>query len=101
MCVNSDDAEIEVLPVLNNDGSVVVMVANHAINSPDDNNGPGAPRSVLVDFSALGTFSSGTLLAINANTSTANGPSVTSLTPVPQITVTFGGYGVVFVTLKP
>jgi hypothetical protein len=100
-CVNSDDAEIEVLPVLNNDGSVVVMVANHAINSPDDNNGPGAPRSVLVDFSALGTFSSGTLLAINANTSTANGPSVTSLTPVPQITVTFGGYGVVFVTLKP
>lgn len=98
---DTDDAEIEVLPVLNNDGSVVVMVANHAVNSPDDNNGPGAPRTVLVDVSALGTFSSGTLLAINVDTSAVSGPSATSITPAPQITVTLGGYGVVFVTLQP
>lgn len=98
---NTDDAEIEVLPVLNSDGSVVVMVANHAINSPDDNNGPGAPRSVLVDVSALGTFSSGTLLAIDADTNAVSGPSASSLAPAAQITVTFGGYGVTFLMLKP
>jgi hypothetical protein len=98
---NTDDAEIEVLPVLNSDGSVVVMVADHAINSPEDNNGPGAPRSVLVDVSALGTFSSGTQLAINAETNAVSGPTASSFAPAPQLTVTFGGYGVTFLMLKP
>ena len=98
---NTDDAEIEVLPVLNSDGSVVVMVADHAINSPEDNNGPGAPRSVLVDVSALGTFSSGTQLAINAETNAVSGPTASSFAPAPQLTVTFGGYGVTFLMFKP
>ena len=98
---DTDDAEIEVLPVLNSDGSVVVMVADHAINSPEDNNGPGAPRSVLVDVSALGTFSSGTQLAINAETNAVSGPTASSFAPAPQLTVTFGGYGVTFLMLKP
>jgi len=98
---NLQPQHIEVLPVLNNDGSVAVMVANHAINSSDDNNGPGAPRNVLVDVSALGTFSSGTLLVVDADTNAASGPSASSLAPVPQITVTFGGYGVTFLMLKP
>ena len=98
----SDDAELEILPVINSDGSAVVMVANRAVNAPaTDNNGPGAPRSVLVDVSALGTFSSGSLLTIDANTSVAAGPTATAVTPAAQMTVTLNGYGVAFLTLQP
>jgi len=98
----TDDAELETLPVANSDGSVVIMVSNHAVNTPaTDNNGPGGPRSVLVDVSALGTFSSGSLLIIDTNTSVASGPAATSVTPAAQMTITLGGYGVAFLTLKP
>jgi hypothetical protein len=98
---DTDSAEMETLPVQDIDGSVVVMVANHAINSPDDNNGPGAPRSALIDVSALGTFSSGSLLTIDASTSAATGPSASSVTPAAQITINLNGYGAAFLTLKP
>jgi hypothetical protein len=98
---DTDDAELEVLPVMNSDGSVVVMVANHAVNAATDNNGPGAPRTALIDVSALGTFSSGSLLTIDASTSAVTGPSPTSIAPAAQITVSLNGYGVVLLTLKP
>lgn len=97
----SDDAELETLPVINGDGSVVVMVANHAVNAPTDNNGPGAPRAFLVDVSALGSFSSGSLVTIDANTNVATGPTPATVTPAGQMTMQFGGYGVAFLTLKP
>jgi hypothetical protein len=77
------------------------MVANHAVDAMTDNNGPGAPRSVLIDVSALGTFSSGSLLTIDADTSPITGPSQTSVTPAAQITISFTGYGVAFLTLNP
>jgi putative glycosyl hydrolase len=99
---STDNAELEVLPVVNADKSVVIMVANHAVNDAmTDNNGPGAPRSVLLDVSALGTFSSGSLLLIDAKTSAAGGPTAAPVTPAAQMTVSFGGYGVQFLTLKP
>ena len=98
---DTDSDELETLPVKNADGSVTVMVANHAINSPDDNNGPGAARSVLIDVSALGTFSSASLLTIDASTSAITGPTPSSVTPTAQITIPFNGYGVAFLTLKP
>jgi hypothetical protein len=97
----TDDADLEILPVINGDGSVIVMAANHAVNAPDDNNGPGAPRGVVIDVSALGTFSSGSLLTIDSSTSAMTGPSEISITPSLQITVSFNGFGVAFVTLKP
>jgi hypothetical protein len=97
---DTDSTELEILPALNSDGSVTVMVANHAINSPTDNNGPGAPRTINIDVSALGTFTSGSLLTIDANTSVTSGPTATSVTPSPQMTVVFNGYGVAFLTLK-
>jgi hypothetical protein len=98
----TDDAELEILPVKNSDGSAVILVANHAVNdAATDNNGPGSPRSVLLDVSALGTFSGGSLLVIDANTSAASGPSPTSVTPAPQMPVTLNGYGVAFLTLTP
>jgi len=98
---STDDAELETLPVINTDGSLVVMVANHAVNATTDNNGPGASRSVQVDVSALGTFSSGTLLTIDKNTSVATGPTASTVTHGPQITITLNGYSVAFLTLKP
>jgi hypothetical protein len=97
----TDDAELETLPVVNSDGSVVIMVANHAVNAPTDNNGPGASRAVLVDVSALGTFSSGSLLTIDLNTSVTTGPVAAAVMPAPQMTVTLNGYSVAFLTLKP
>jgi hypothetical protein len=99
---DTDSAEIETLPVMNSNGSVVVMVANHAVNAPaTDNNGPGAVRSVLIDTSALGNFSSASLLTIDASTNVATGPVASSVTPAAQMTINFTGYGVAFLTLTP
>ncbi|HUA16435.1 MAG TPA: glycosyl hydrolase [Verrucomicrobiae bacterium] len=98
---SSDNADVEILPVKNADASVEIMVANHTVNSPTDDNGPGGPQTVLVDVSALGTFSTASLLTIDANTNPNGGPSATSVSPAPQITITFDGYGVAFLTLKP
>jgi hypothetical protein len=98
----TNDAEQETLPVINADGSVVIMIANHAVNDAvHDNNGPGAPRSVQVDVSALGHFSSGSLMIIDQNTNVASGPVATSVTPASQMTITLDGYGVAFLTLTP
>jgi hypothetical protein len=98
---STDGTELETLPVINGDGSVVIMVANRALNAPDDNNGPGAPRSVLVDVSALASFSSGSLLVIDKNTSLSTGPTATPVTPAAQVTISLDGYSVAFLTLKP
>jgi hypothetical protein len=98
---NTDDGEIEILSVQNPDGSVVIMLSNRALNTPTDNNGPGAPRTIGLDVSALGSFQSGSLLTIDANTNVTSGPSATSVTPSPQMTIAFNGYGVAFLTLTP
>ena len=97
---NDDDADIEVLPVMNSDGSVVIMLANHAVNAPTDNNGPGASRTIGVDVSALGSFTSASLLMIDANTSVSGGPTAASVTPSANMTVSLNGYGVAFLTLN-
>ncbi len=97
----TDDAELETLPVANGNGSVVIMVANHTVNSTTDNNGPGSPRTVLIDVSALGTFTTGTLLTIDSTTSPTTGPTPAAVTPAPQMTLTLNGYSVAFLTLKP
>jgi hypothetical protein len=97
---NDDQADIEVLSAKNPDGTVVIMLANHALHSATDNNGPGAPRTISVNLSALGTFSSGSLLTIDAGTSVTSGPVATSVTPGSPMTVSFNGYGVAFLTLK-
>jgi hypothetical protein len=97
---NSDNAEIEALAVRNPDNSVVIMIANHAVNASTDNNGPGAPRTISIDVSALGSFTTASLLTIDANTSVTSGPTATSVTPSPQMTVVLNGYGVAFLALK-
>lgn len=95
----TDHATVEILPALNADGSVVVMIANHAVLSSTDDNGTGAPRTVVLDLSALGSFSSATQLTINASTDTAAGPSAQTITPAAQMEITLNGYGVTFLAL--
>jgi hypothetical protein len=97
----ADAQTVEVLATRNADNSVVVMVADRAVNAPGDNNGPGAPRTIVVDVSALGQFTSATQLTIDAHTDVTNGPAAPSITPASRMRLNLGGYGVTFVTLKP
>jgi hypothetical protein len=97
----TDDAELETLAAQNSDGSVVVMVANHALSATTDNNGPGAPRGVLIDVTQLpGPFQTAKVLTIDATTNLTNGPTETTVGLAAQIPVTLNGYGVAFLTLK-
>jgi len=98
---SSDDADLETLPVVNSDGNVVVMVANRAVKNASDNDGAGVPFTVNVDVSALGTFSSASLLVIDKDTSSASGPTDATVTPAAKMTLDLNGYSVGFLTLKP
>jgi hypothetical protein len=95
---NSDTADVEVLPVLNTDGTVTIMISNHAVAAATDNNGAGLKAKVSFDVSALGSFTTASQLMIDSTTST--GPSMASISLQSPISVTLNGYGVTFVTLK-
>jgi hypothetical protein len=100
--VSTETSTVETLATKNPDDSVVVMISNHAIMNPTtDDNGPGAPRTVIVNVSALGNFSSATQLTIDASTDPTQGPSATPVTPASRMTVTLNGYGVTFLELQP
>src|SRR4029077_20829510 len=88
---NSDSADIEVLPVINTDGSVVILLSNHAVASPNDNNGAGLTAKISLDVSAFGSFTSGSEVLIDASTSPTAGPTATSISAQSPITVNFGG----------
>jgi hypothetical protein len=98
---STDNGDLETLAVVNSDNSVVVMIANHAVDASTDNNGLGVSKDVAVDISSLGTFSGGKLLVIDKDTNVANGPTETSITPATQMTVTLNGYSVAFLRLTP
>jgi len=98
---STDSTDIEILPVRNADNSVVVMVADYAVANATDNNGPGLPRTVAVDVSALGAFTSGSLLLIDANTNVTTGPMPTTVAVTSPVQITFNGYGVAFLKLQP
>ncbi len=98
---NSNNAQVEVLPVLNADGSVVIMVSNHAVASPSDNNGAGLTANIPIDTSVLGTFSSASKLVIDSTTSATTGPTATSITATSPISLTMNGYSVAFIKLVP
>jgi hypothetical protein len=70
------------------------------VASVGDNNGPGAPRTVLLDVSALGTFQTATLATIDAKTDPLHGPMAGGVPVAGQIPVSLKGYGVSFLTLK-
>jgi Glycosyl hydrolase catalytic core len=97
---NSEQSDIEVLPVKNSDGSVVVMIANHAVASPTDNNGFGLTARISLDVSALGSFASASLMTIDSTTSPATGPTSAPISASSPISVTLDGYSVAFLKLQ-
>jgi Glycosyl hydrolase catalytic core len=96
----TESTSVEILPTLRDDGTWVIMIANHAVNASGDNNGPGAPRTVVLDLSALGPFSTATQLTIDARTNLASGPVEQTITPADQMEIALNGYGVTFLALR-
>lgn len=98
---NSDTNDIEVLPVVDSDGTVVIMVSNHAIASPTDNNGEGLTADVAVDISGLGAFSSASEVVLDSSTSTATGPTSQNISPASPLKLSLNGYSVAIIKLTP
>jgi len=94
-------ATVDVMATLNADNSVSLMVTNYATASPTDDNGSGAARTVYVNLSALGLFSTATETDLNAETSLTTGPTSTTYTPTSTLTLNFAGYGSSMIVLKP
>lgn len=87
------------LAARNPDGSVVILISNHAVTNAGDNNGPGAERDFALDVSALGTFTSGTLVRLDATTP-QSGPVPSQVTPAAQMQLTLPGYGALLLRLS-
>ena len=98
---STDSTSVETLATKNSDGSVVVMLVDHAVHASSDNNGAGDPRTVVVDLSSFGSFYAASLTSINAATNVANGAAGAGVTPATRMTVTLPGYGVAFLKLTP
>jgi uncharacterized protein (TIGR03437 family) len=92
--------DTQTLAARNVDGSVVVLMSNYALNAAYDNNGTGLSRTFALDLSALGSFSSATLVTLDASTPVATGPVPQSLTPAAQMQVTLPGYGAALLRLS-
>jgi uncharacterized protein (TIGR03437 family) len=84
----------------NPDGSVVILMSNHAVQHYDDNNGKGVSRTFALDLSDLGSFTSATLVTLDAATPVGSGPALQSLTPSAQMQVTLPGYGAALLRLS-
>lgn len=97
---NSNSAQIEVLPILNTDGSVVILVSNHAIAHATDNNGAGMTAKISLDVSALGNFAAASQLTIDSTTSASTGPAPAAVSPASPISVAINGYGSVILKLQ-
>jgi hypothetical protein len=103
--VNSTETStVEVLATDNLASEAAVMIANHAVHSPSDNNGPGDPRTVVVDLSGFVCTAGGSILAqlttIDATTDPSAGPTAVPVMASPRVTVTLNGYGVAFLVFS-
>ncbi|SNT41130.1 hypothetical protein SAMN05421770_1128 [Granulicella rosea] len=92
---------VDILAVHNLDNSVSLMVTNYAAASTADDNGAGNTRTVFVNLTALGTFSSATEVDLNGATSPTAGPTAATITPGSTLSLTFNGYGSSMFLLKP
>jgi putative glycosyl hydrolase len=97
---NDNTAQVEVLPIVNADGSVVILISNHAVAAMLDNNGRGMTAKVSLDVTSVGAFNSSSQLTIDATTSAINGPTAAAISPKSPIAVTINGYGVAFLKLQ-
>ena len=91
--------DTQTLAARNVDGSVVILMSNYALNASTDNNGPGLSRTFALDVSALGSFSTATLVMLDAATP-SGGPVPQSLTPAGQMQVPIPGYGAALLRLS-
>ncbi len=98
---STESSSVEILAAKNPQGWVTIMIADHAVANASDDNGAGSPRTVILDLSTLGSFSSVSQLTIDTTSDPTQGPSPASITPASRISVTLGGYGVCFLQLKP
>ena len=97
---NSNTAQVEALPILNTDGSVVILISNHAVANAADNNGSGLTAKISVDVNALGPFSSASQLTIDSTTSASTGSNPVSISTASPIAVTLSGYGTAILKLQ-
>jgi uncharacterized protein (TIGR03437 family) len=97
---DTGNTNVDAFAVRNDDGSVVVMLIDHAVLSGADDNGAGDARTFELDVSALGSFASVTLVTLDANTNPATGPAVVTSAFMPNLEATVPGYGVVFFKLN-
>lgn len=95
----TDIPDVEFLAVQNPDGSVVIMIVNFATASSSDNNGDGAPRTVAIDISSMGSFASASVLTIDATTDVTTGPVAVDVPLASRLVLTLSGYGVKFLKL--
>jgi uncharacterized protein (TIGR03437 family) len=103
--------DTQTMAMRNVDGSVVILMSNYALapvkatatngNSTInfDNNGVGGQRTFALDLSALGSFTSATLVTLDASTP-QGGPVPQSPTFAPQMQVTLPGYGAALLRLS-
>jgi uncharacterized protein (TIGR03437 family) len=98
---SSDTAgNTDAFAVRNADGSAVVMLIDHQIASPTDNNGTGVANTFALDVSALGSFTSVTQIQIDAATDPIKGPQPQTINFLPNLEATLPGYGVVLFKLN-
>lgn len=97
----TDESDVETLALKNSDGSVLIMIVNHAVASPTDINGLGSSRIVEIDLSAFPAFASATVRMIDASTDVNSGPVETSIATTAKLDISFDGYGVAFLMLTP
>ncbi len=92
---------VEMLAVRNNDSSVSLLVSDYAVHNTADNNGAGDPRTVMIDISALGSFTSASQITLDSSTNLLTGPTATTLAVTPKLAVSLNGYGTALISLKP
>ncbi len=97
---NPDPPDVEMLATRDSDGTVTVLVSNHAVSNPVDTNGKGRHRTLILDLTALGRFTRVTELTIDSDTDTTRGPTEKNIMPSPRMSLSFNGYGVTFLTLS-
>jgi hypothetical protein len=92
---------VSALAVKRPDGHVEVMIVNVEPNNSSDKGGTGFAQTVSLTVNGMSSLSSVSEWVLDRDTDPATGPSVQSLSIQNKTTVTFPGYGVVFLEFAP
>ena len=104
--------DTQTMAARNVDGSVVILMSNYALQPVQassangnstinfDDNGSGTSRTFALDLSALGAFTSATVVTLDASTPLPGGPVPQTLTPAAQMQITLPGYGAALLRLS-